>query len=495
MSTQGVIITLVILKVIAFVFGAKDRQPNIIFVLADDWGYNDVGYHNTNIFTPNIDQLARTGRILEQNYVQFYCTPSRAALLTGMYPYHIHRQTSVLTGSTPTGLTLERTLLPEVLRDLGYATHMVGKWHIGHCNDRYLPTHRGFDSHYGYWCGLEHYSNKTYTDGYDFHDGDQLVQDPLAKTTYSSFLYRDRIKSIIEDHDKDQPLFLYAAFQNPHYPLEAPLEYEDMYSFIEEDGRRVYSAMVTAMDDMVGNLTKNLKDTGLYDNSVIIMLGDNGAYDDPIIGGGSNWPLRGAKGSIHEGGTRTPGFIHSPLLENPGSISHEMIHVTDWFSTLLHLAQAPDDVLADFSDGDGVNQMAMLFSGAQSARSEFVYNLEKFNSSNGPFLRGALRSGPWKLTANYLPLNEESFDGSDESTLLFEPMEHGTGLLNHLYNLDVDPFETNDLASVEQEVMERLTDRLKELGLSIVSPDVPPQVDEGANQDGNGNLVTNWCEA
>ena len=142
-------------------FPQNKKPPNIIFVLADDLGFNDVGYHNPDIITPHIDALARTGVTLEQNYMQPLCTPSRSSLLTGMYPYHIGRQQWVIYPTTPTGLTLNRTLLPEVLKDLGYDTHLVGKWHLGHCNDAYLPLSRGFDTHFGYWEGSEDYYTKV----------------------------------------------------------------------------------------------------------------------------------------------------------------------------------------------------------------------------------------------------------------------------------------------------------------------------------------------
>ena len=130
--------------------------------MADDLGFNNIGYHNPEIFTPHIDELASAGIILEQNYMQSMCTPSRSSLLTGMYPYHIGRQELVLKPTEPTGLMLNRTLLPATLKTLGYDTHLVGKWHLGYCNDAYLPLQRGFDTHFGFWEGAQSYYTKVH---------------------------------------------------------------------------------------------------------------------------------------------------------------------------------------------------------------------------------------------------------------------------------------------------------------------------------------------
>ena len=145
------------------------KPPNIIFILADDLGYNQVGYHNSSIITPNIDELAKMGVTLEQNYMQHLCGPSRASLMTGMYPYHIGRQHDVINvynnitnyNDKITGLTLHRTLLPEALKTFGYDTHLVGKWDLGHCNEAYLPMSRGFDTHFGFWDSFEGYWSKV----------------------------------------------------------------------------------------------------------------------------------------------------------------------------------------------------------------------------------------------------------------------------------------------------------------------------------------------
>merc|ERR1711892_1406456 len=272
--------------------------PHIIFILADDLGYNDVGYHNPKILTPNIDKLAKSGIILEQHYAQFQCTPSRAALMTARYPYRYGRQRAVLRGTQPTGLSLDYTLLPRYLQDSGYTTRLVGKWHLGFCHPAYLPTNRGFHSHYGYWNAEEDYYSKRALDwssiyGYDFHEDLEIAREPAG--TYSTYVYAQKVDQLLTEHsslENPSPLFLLLAPQNAHTPLEAPDYYTDMYQDISNHNRRVFSAMVTALDDLVGNVTESLIHTGLYNNSIIIFVSDNGGA---TAQGGNNLPLRGEK--------------------------------------------------------------------------------------------------------------------------------------------------------------------------------------------------------
>ena len=220
------------------------KPPNIIFVLADDLGFNDIGYHNPNIITPHMDGLAMTGVTLEQQYMQPLCTPSRSSLLTGMYPYHIGRQQWIIYPTTPSGLTLNRTLLPEMLKGFGYDTHIVGKWHLGHCNDAYLPLQRGFDTHFGYWEGAEEYWTKHRDYKIDFKEGNgnlPMEEYPDIYNTYSTYLYTNRVNTILEDYAVGKnapPFFMYLPTQSIHDPLEVPKEYEDLYPDPNIDAKR-----------------------------------------------------------------------------------------------------------------------------------------------------------------------------------------------------------------------------------------------------------------
>ncbi|RUS76366.1 hypothetical protein EGW08_015872, partial [Elysia chlorotica] len=256
----------------AVVQAESPKKLNIVFVVADDLGWNDIGFNNPQIRTPHLDQLAREGVILNQNYVQPLCSPSRASLMTGVYPFRLGLQHGVILRGQPVCVPLNRTLLPEVLQRAGYATHIVGKWHMGFCDWRCTPTYRGFDTFYGFLNSMEEYYTKTYHGGFDFRDQKRVVRS--ANGTYSTYLYTERIRKIIREHDTSQPLFLYLPFQNVHEPLEVPKNYSELYPNIHDKDRKIFSGMVTALDDAVGDVVANLKSRGIYNNTLIVFTAD-----------------------------------------------------------------------------------------------------------------------------------------------------------------------------------------------------------------------------
>ena len=315
--------------------------------------------------------------------------------MTGQYPFRLGRQGNPIANTMPTGLTLEKKLLPEFLKEKGYSTHLVGKWHLGFCREEFLPTNRGFDSHRGFWSGYETYYSKIVEDendysytGYNFVDG--LQPELAGNGSYSTHLYTQLAEQVIRNHadsSYNNSLFLYLAYQAPHSPLEVPAQYEDLYPHIKNDDRRIFSGMVSAMDESIGNITNVLKETGLYNNTILIFLGDNGGdtpphqengctKNGPRPGAGNNFPLRGMKGTIYEGGIRTPGFVSSPLIQDPGTVSHQLIHVTDWLPTLYSLAGADSQEVEDLGV-DGVSQVDVILKPrtAQSKRKGFVVNI------------------------------------------------------------------------------------------------------------------------
>ena len=213
---------------------SADTAPNVVVIVADDLGYNDVSWHNPDIISPNMEKLATDGIILKNHYV-ILCSATRSALLTGYHPIHTGMQHSVINSQQPTGLYTNFTLMSEYFHDIGYKTHMVGKWHLGFCHEDYLPLKRGFETFYGFYIGQETYYSHFHPGkvgdtryyGYDFRDQDEL--DLSAIGTYSTKLFADRAVKIIEDHAEIhcndysiigscRPMFLFLPFQSVHQP-------------------------------------------------------------------------------------------------------------------------------------------------------------------------------------------------------------------------------------------------------------------------------------
>ncbi|XP_047501488.1 arylsulfatase B-like [Penaeus chinensis] len=444
---------------------AAASAPNIVFILADDLGWNDVSWHNDQVVSPNMQQLVDTGVQLEQSYVQPLCTPSRSALLTGLYPFRLGRQGRPLGSKTPTGLSLDHTLLPERLTHLGYATHMIGKWHLGYCNWAYTPIERGFDTHYGYLLGSEYHFNHTIINGYDFRE--QREADFTANGTYGTHLFADRAVRIIEEHQgSDQPFFLYLALQNVHLPLEVPDEYLVHYPEDLDEDRRLLLGMVTALDEAVGRVVQALKDTGLYDNSVIVFSSDNGGVG---MNGESNQPLRGNKGSMWEGGTRAVGFVHSPLLQGTPRVHSGLLHITDWHNTLLALAG--ESILPD---NDGFNQWNSLVDpSVTSPRTTFIYNLD---AESEEMSLGAIRL-----------LNHKFVMGEKD-------LERGDKTGPWLFNLEDDPNEAVNLIEFEPELAVALELLLLEELPNVVPRDEPANDPAGDPSNWGGVWTPGWCD-
>nr|CAD7393265.1 unnamed protein product [Timema cristinae] len=231
------------------------KKPNIIIILADDLGWNDVSFHGSNqIPTPNIDALAYNGIILNSHYVPALCTPSRSALMTGKYPTHTGMQHLVILAPEPWGLPLSEKLMPEFLKEAGYSTHAVGKWHLGFFRKEYTPTYRGFDTHYGYWNGYQDYYDHSMLatlvpyKGYDMRR--DLDLDYSNQGHYSTDLFTEEAVRLIQTHDSRRPMFLYLSHLAPHAgndddPFQAPDEEVAKFPHIDDPERRVYAGRCT----------------------------------------------------------------------------------------------------------------------------------------------------------------------------------------------------------------------------------------------------------
>uniref|UniRef100_A0A1I8NML9 Sulfatase N-terminal domain-containing protein n=1 Tax=Stomoxys calcitrans TaxID=35570 RepID=A0A1I8NML9_STOCA len=387
-------------------------KPNIVIVLIDDMGFNDVSFHGSNQFlTPNIDALAYNGIILNKHYVPNLCTPSRATLLTGKYPIHTGMQHFVIINDEPWGLPLKERLMPEIFRDAGYSTNLVGKWHLGFYEKEMTPTFRGFDHHYGYYSGYISYYDHTnkmannFT-GMDFRD--DLRPMPEVNGIYATDLFTEESVRIIKDHDASTPLFLMLSHLAVHTgnednPMEFPPEELENFDHIKDPKRRAYAAMVSRLDQSVGETIAALSEKGILNNTIILLYSDNGA---PTVGihsnAGSNHPFRGQKESPWEGGIRSAGLIWSPLLQQQSYVSNQMAHAIDWLPTL---AAAADVKLPYDLQIDGVNLWPSLNQGSdpQPRRLLHVFD-DVFGYSS--YTRGNLKY-----------VNGSSFDGQYDSWL------------------------------------------------------------------------------
>ena len=383
---------------------AAETKPNIVFILADDLGWKDVGYHGSDIKTPNIDKLAASGARLEQFYAQPMCTPTRAALMTGRYPLRYGLQTAVIPSAGRYGLATDEWLLPQALKETGYQTAIVGKWHLGHFDQKYWPSQRGFDYSYGPLIGeIDHFKHEFHGVT-DWYRNNKLVKEP----GYDTQLFGADAVRVINAHDTKSPLFLYLAFTAPHTPYQAPQNYLDRYSGIADASRRAYAAQITAMDDEIGKVVDALEQRKMRDNTIIFFVSDNGGTRSNLFVGEAavkgdlppnNGPYRDGKGSVYEGGTRVVALANWPGRITPAVVDG-LIHIVDVYPSLAALAGAP---LGKNKPLDGFDVWPTIREGKLSPREDMVYNIEPY--------RAGVRKGNWKLVwTTLLPMRVELFD-------------------------------------------------------------------------------------
>lgn len=412
---------LVPLLTIACTEAPPPPTPHIVILVADDLGWADVGYHGSEIRTPTIDQLVEGGVELDRFYVLQVCSPTRGALLTGRFPMRYGLSSGVVRPWSDEGLDLDERILPQALKKTGYATHIVGKWHLGSLEAPQLPTERGFDHHYGQYLGMIDHFTRERDGGLDWHRDRRPVREP----GYSTHLLRDEAVRIVEAHDPDTPLFLYVPFTAPHFPLQAPEEDVAAYADLEDPDRRVYAAMVTSLDQAIGSILEALERRGMRERSLVLFFSDNGAL---LSKGGSNEPLRGEKGGLHEGGIRVPAVASWPGILPAGSKVETPLHVADLYPTLLRLAGVP--ATTGGKPLDGLDVWPVLAEDAPLERELLLLNVEPH--------RGALLAGDLKLLADF---NARTPAALADSRL--------AGL--ELYDLATDPGETTNLAGRQPE--------------------------------------------
>ena len=253
------------------------KQPNVLFIVVDDLGWDDVGFRSGEIETPNIDTFAREGVVLEQYYVQDVCSPSRATFLTGRYPIH-HTITDWIPPGSAYGLPLNETVLAEKFKEVGYSTAASGKWHVGFYKEEMTPTFRGFDSFLGFYGGGEDYMTHMQAGAYDFRRdsaprcGENCSEiDSDDSGTYSTHVFTREAIRVINEHNMKNPLFLYLAYQGVHAPAQVPTWYESKYNdTISDPKRRTFAGMLSCVDEGIGNVTRELERRDMLRNTLIV---------------------------------------------------------------------------------------------------------------------------------------------------------------------------------------------------------------------------------
>ena len=497
--------------------------PNIVFILADDLGFRDVGFSGSTVIrTPTLDRLAFDGVRLDNYYVQPICSPTRSQLLSGRYQIHTGLQHASIGPCLPFGLPEEIPTLADRLRTAGYATHMVGKWHVGFYKEQLLPTRRGFDSFFGFLSGREDHYRHTLCDhlsryfddrsnewdlspadlyamaiddrvycGYDRRSNETVSVNDSGH--YSTHVFTRKAVDVITSHVENRetkPFFLYLSYQAVHNPLQVPEAYVKPYATsIDDNERRTYAGMTSCLDEGVLNVTTALEKHGLWNNTILIFSTDNGADADY---GGNNWPLRGWKYSLWEGGLRGVAFVHSPLIaRQSGTVNNDLMHVTDWFPTLLGLAGANTSGL----DVDGFDVWSSISNGDPSPRTEILHNIDPLRLLRGSRLNisqfdnrvfAAIRVGDWKL------ITGNQFNGSwiappEDPTCqsISDPDPESKNIW--LFDLSSDPEEKTDLFDLRQDIAVEMLNKLVYYEATAVSvrypmpdPNCDPQLYGGA---------------
>ena len=416
-------------------------RPNIVVLLADDMHRHDPGFNGGPVSTPNLDRLAREGTRLTQFYVHSVCSPTRAAFLTGRYPFRTGMEERSHGNDVAGMLTDERTMA-EALNEAGYYTAIIGKWHLGNWYKRHLPMQRGFDYQYGLYGALVSYYDKVRERCYDWHRNEQVLREEGYTT---DLIAQDAVK-VIESLDTQKPFFLYIPFNAVHGPDEAPKELADKYRALTatqsddlspamREFHALKYAMLESMDQAVGRILASLETRGVLDDTLIVFFNDNGGRRD-------NPPYRGGKGETFEGGVRVPCILRWPHRVPAGQTVAELIHVVDLYPTLLGQAGASLDQPLPL---DGMDMWNTITSDQDSPRREVVHALPGEHIDTGPM---SIRQGAYKLV-----------DGA-------------------LFNIEQDPAEANDLAATHPKIYRSLHQRLLQLVEQRRTPETHTRISE-----------------
>lgn len=420
-------------------------KPNIVVLLADDLGYGDLGFQGgKDVPTPHLDALAKGGVRCASGYVSGpYCSPTRAGLLTGRYQQrfgHEFNPGPATDGNKDKGLPLGETTLASRLKDAGYKTGLVGKWHLGNAAKQ-VPTARGFDEFFGFLGGAHDYFKAG--PAQPILRGTEAVKE----ADYLTDAFGREAVAFLDRHKK-QPFFLYLAFNAVHGPLQAPKKYLDRFAAIKDEKRRTYAGMLSAMDDAVGRVMAKLREDRLEEKTLIFFFSDNGG---PPVNASKNTPLRGQKATTWEGGVRVPFLVHWKGKLEGGQVYQQPVIQLDVAATAL--AAAGVEAKPEWKL-DGVDLLPHLRGDKKGAPHEALY--WRFGGQM------AIRQGDWKLVK--VPDTEK---GARPGATRRETASVENA---HLYNLADDVGEKTDLAEKHPEKVKELAAAWQRWNAELAKP-------------------------
>ncbi|MEM7475705.1 MAG: arylsulfatase [Planctomycetota bacterium] len=394
-----------------------DSRPNIVILLADDLGWGDVGYHGSNIETPNIDKLASQGTRLENFHVAPLCSPTRAGLMTGRWPIRYGMGEAVITPWRQWGLDIQERTLANMLAFAGYKRcAAIGKWHLGHFEKQYLPLKRGFTEFYGHYNGAFDYFTHEREGQLDWHRNWDTSHDQ----GYSTDLIGREAVRFIRSSKQGEPFFLYVPFNAPHDPMQAKEEDLAKYSDIEDRNRRAFCAMVDCMDQAIGQILAALDEMKLADNTLVLFMSDNGG----ITHWADNTPWRAGKGTVYEGGIRTPAIIRWPG-EIPADVDCDaLVGYIDVYPTLRRVSGLEEKNKLPL---DGLDILDAIRGQAELPKRDWYSYIAQGNPE-----RVAICDGQWKLVVS-------------QGSVLDASLEKAVPRIE-LFDLNQDPSEENNLA-------------------------------------------------
>ncbi len=412
----------------------KPSRPNVLIIVADDLGYRDVSFNGGEIPTPAIDRIAREGVNLTGFHACPVCSPTRAGLMTGRWPLRMGIMRAVIPPWRKWGLPPEERTLAELLADAGYRRRaVIGKWHLGHASRKYHPLNQGFTYFYGHYNGAIDYWTHEREGETDWHRN----WDTVHEEGYSTDLLGEDAARFVREAPADEPLLLYLPFNAPHTPLQAPEADIKRFAHVKNKRRRIYCAMVAAMDRAVGKVLKAIDARPDADHTFVLFFSDNGGV--PRVA--DNGPLRAGKVTVYEGGTRVCAAARWPAggIRGGKTVDGLMgyIDVYPTVKRLAGLADAPDP-----NPLDGVDVLDVMRGRAEAPQRDWFSYIHQ----SGPTEHLAVIHRPWKLVV------------------------HGPGVLKdgskpksrrELFNLWKDPHEKTNVADGHPDVVDRLWDRLR----------------------------------